>query len=793
MRTPLDSARDYTRRGWSPVPIPFKAKRPTLKDWQKLRLTEPDIARHFRGECNVGILLGEPSGWLIDVDLDHPLAVELADQFLPATGAEFGRPGKPRSHRLYGVTAPVETLKRQTNDREMIVELRSSGCQTVFPGSIHPGGELIGWAADGEPATFAPGLLLAAVNALADEVERRLAPMPKPACAVTVSGGVIERARKYLAKIPPAVSGQGGHNTTFHAASCLVQGFAFERDTALSLLSEWNQSCVPPWTDKELAHKVDDALKLAGERGYLMNGCGEPVQQFSQAAPQAAARVAEPFIPFPIDALPQPVRGFVATGAKAIGCDASYIALPLLTGIAAAIGNTRRLRLKHSWMAAPILWCAIVGESGTAKTPAFRLALRTIRERQRKALERHAEATRAYDSELLHYEKALAEWKRDRKTNGEPPTKPEAPQAERCIVSDTTVEALAPLLLANPRGLLLARDELSGWIGSFDRYAASKGRAGADAAHWLSMHAGEPIVVDRKTGISRTIFVPQASVCVCGGIQPAILHRALGIEHRESGLAARLLLTCPPRTAKRWTEADIDPAAEAIIAQLMDRLYELQPTFSDEGELCPVVVGLSPGAKRAWKTYYNAHAQEQADLAGDLSAAWSKLEEYAARLALVVHFVRWAADEPTLASADVVDVASMSAGIRLATWFKGEVRRVYAMLGETDDDRDRCRLVEWIGREGGAVTPRDVQQGCRWLRQAGVAEAALDALANAGCGMWRDVPTTAKGGRPSRIFELSMLSTVNGTPANSDEDSGFVDVDTADAPESQADDEWGEV
>ena len=131
---------------------------------------------------------------------------------------------------------------------------------------------------------------------------------------------------------------------------------------------------------------------------------------------------------------------------------------------------------------------------------------------------------RDYEAELAHYEKALAEWKRDKNTTGEPPTKPEAPQAERCIVSDTTVEALAPLLLANPRGLLLARDELAGWIGSFDRYAGGKG--GADAAHWLSMHNGESIVVDRKTGIPRTIYVPQAAVCVCGGIQPAILHRA---------------------------------------------------------------------------------------------------------------------------------------------------------------------------------------------------------------------------------------------------------------------------
>ena len=90
-------------------------------------------------------------------------------------------------------------------------------------------------------------------------------------------------------------------------------------------------------------------------------------------------------------------------------------------------------------------------------------------------------------------------------------------------------------------------------------------------------------VVDRKSANPRTMYIPQASVSVTGGIQPVILHRALGIEHRESGLAARLLLTCPPRKPKRWTEADIDPNAEVELARLVCRLYDLQPNLSDRG------------------------------------------------------------------------------------------------------------------------------------------------------------------------------------------------------------------
>jgi hypothetical protein len=507
---------------------------------------------------------------------------------------------------------------------------------------------------------------------------------------------------------------------------------------------------------------------------------------------EALAQAAEPWQPgeaddlayrlFPVDALPEPIRGFVDAGARAIGCDPSYLALPLLTAIAAAVGNTRRLELKRGWSAPPILWGAIVGESGTAKTPAFRLVMLPVRERQRKALERNAEAMKQYEADLARWEKDMAAWKRDKDRASDPPQKPEPPQAERFIVSDTTVEALAPILLANPRGLLLARDELAGWIGSFDRYAG-KGKAGADSANWLSMFNAESIIVDRKTGIPRTIHVPRAAVCVSGGIQPAILQRALGLEHRESGLAARLLLTCPPRKAKQWTEADIDPSAEAKLIRLFDRLYELQPGVGDDGDSQPVRVRLSGEAKAAWKAYYNDHAIEQADLIGDMAAAWSKLEEYAARLALVVHFTRWAAGDPTL-NANVLDVASMNAGIVLARWFKHEARRVYAMLDESDAERNQRRLVDWVGRKGGTVTPREVQQGCRWLKEPGAAEASLEELVKAGRGIWRDVPTTAKGGRPARAFVLPTPSTVHETSTRSEESKGFVDVDNVDAPEN---------
>jgi len=186
-----------------------------------------------------------------------------------------------------------------------------------------------------------------------------------------------------------------------------------------------------------------------------------------------AARILQ-FQPFPTDTLPEPMRGFVVAGAKAMGCDTSYFALPMLTSVAAAIGNTRRIQLKRGWTEPAILWTAIVGDSGTMKSPALELVLQPLRDRQRKALTKYTERMTIYRDDLLRYERDLASWKRS-KAGGDPPDKPEQPVADRYWCDDPTIEALAVLLLHQWRGLVMVRDELAGWIGGFDRYSQGKG------------------------------------------------------------------------------------------------------------------------------------------------------------------------------------------------------------------------------------------------------------------------------------------------------------------------------
>lgn len=172
--SPLATALRYIAAGWSPVPIPYQAKGPPeLKQWGLLRLKRDTAARHFNGKPqNIGVILGEASGGLVDIDLDCPEARMMAPAFLPATDAIFGRQGNPESHWLYSAHDMVTEQIKFPGTRKTLLELRSNSqtdqpVQTVFPGSVHEEGDPIRWHRDGKPATVNAAELLSSFHRLA--------------------------------------------------------------------------------------------------------------------------------------------------------------------------------------------------------------------------------------------------------------------------------------------------------------------------------------------------------------------------------------------------------------------------------------------------------------------------------------------------------------------------------------------------------------------------------------------------------------------------------------------------
>ena len=163
------AARRYLTQGWTPLAYAHGTKEALEKNWSKKTRDKVDVDKDFGGtRSNIGIVLGAASDDLVDVDLDCDEAIALAPTFLPKTGKRFGRPSTPEAHWLYKSAVPA-TVAFTTNGKKdgMIVELRSTGGQTMFPPSVHPSGERLSWAEDGDLPEVDPDVLHERVCVLA--------------------------------------------------------------------------------------------------------------------------------------------------------------------------------------------------------------------------------------------------------------------------------------------------------------------------------------------------------------------------------------------------------------------------------------------------------------------------------------------------------------------------------------------------------------------------------------------------------------------------------------------------
>jgi hypothetical protein len=140
----------YLEKRLAPIPVPSRSKNPGRNGWQNLRVTTDNLDQHFPPGAvwNVGVLNGSPSGNTADLDLDCPEVRRIAAYFLPATGWTFGRKTAPHSHYIYRTDRPLDTAfeKYDDTDGTVMLEVRGSGGQTIFPPSTHEEtGEKIVW------------------------------------------------------------------------------------------------------------------------------------------------------------------------------------------------------------------------------------------------------------------------------------------------------------------------------------------------------------------------------------------------------------------------------------------------------------------------------------------------------------------------------------------------------------------------------------------------------------------------------------------------------------------------
>jgi hypothetical protein len=177
----------------------------------------------------------------------------------------------------------------------------------------------------------------------------------------------------------------------------------------------------------------------------------------------------------------EPTRGHVRanlpSGFGSLKGAVSAFRLPVLSGAAAMIGNSRSIRLKEDYIEPSIIWTANIAPTGDGKSPVLQAATAPVRMREIGLIKKNKEADKTF-------EEASAKWEAKTKKERVGGEKPEKPALLTCWLDDATTEAVALRLKDNPRGALLPKDEFSHWFESMDQY---HDRGGADVSRWLSI------------------------------------------------------------------------------------------------------------------------------------------------------------------------------------------------------------------------------------------------------------------------------------------------------------------
>jgi hypothetical protein len=211
------AAQRYIARGAAVIPVPAGEKDPDREEWPNMRITTEEIPHYWNNGQNVGLLTGEPSGWLVDVDLDVPEAVEIAGRFLPQT-LTSGRESRKHSHWWFRAEGAKNRDFKDTDGKKRLVELRSTGRQTLVAPSIHPSGEEYAWHTES-------GLEVAHIPA--EELEARV-------CKLATATLIARR----LPQIRDEQTGEGGgrHDYAMALAGFLLRPGCLDEATTLKIL-----------------------------------------------------------------------------------------------------------------------------------------------------------------------------------------------------------------------------------------------------------------------------------------------------------------------------------------------------------------------------------------------------------------------------------------------------------------------------------------------------------------------------------------------------------------------------
>lgn len=437
---------------------------------------------------------------------------------------------------------------------------------------------------------------------------------------------------------------------------------------------------------------------------------------------------------FPTNVLPWKTRIVIESLAKTLNCDPGYPGTSMLAVAGAAIGTTRSIKLKNTWTEFPSLYSMIIGQPGTLKSPSIDIIVNPVKKEQIKLGDR-------YKEELDIYKNAAIMNKPGRSKNqvsnpdDPPPVMPKKPDFKHLYTADATTEALSQILDSNPRGVLICRDEIAGWFKSMNCY-----RKGGDVEFYLSLFSNKHIKVDRKS-LESPLILGRPFASVIGSIQPEILHE-LKRNEADNGFADRFLYCFPDdQKFSGYIDEDVEEAALDDWENTIKALYTLDFDKTLDDDTHPKQLTLDPEARQAFHEYVNSLAQKinDGEIPDYCRGFVEKLKGIVARMALIIHYLRWAEDASVFENELLLDFQDMQAACKLADYYLSQFIRVKRLMQSDTEDLKHRKIYDWmIKKDEPSYKARDlIRNGVAGIKNTKEAARHLNQMAEKGYGNWK--------------------------------------------------------
>ncbi len=540
-------------------------------------------------------------------------------------------------------------------------------------------------------------------------------------------------------------------------------------------LVDWiqqNPNAPPEWDGfGQIDEPYSEYLLLAFE-AYVSSNCVEADIYFQENTditptfdddPEAINEVLSEVLPCPLDTLPPGIVDWIRGHADQMQVAEDALAAPLIVYMGSLIGRKRGLRLRQgsNWIEYPNLWGMLVGRPSMMKSPSMKAVRRPLEVLADHASKEHKLALKKHENDVLCWKirKKVAEdnykdeFKKFAGKKGPNPVEanieeePIQPKMRRYKTEDATTEKLGELLIDNPQGLLLFRDELSGWLNSFEK----NGREG-DRQFFLESWSGdEEFDVDR---IGRgSLHIPALCLSIFGSIQPGPLSQYVrsavqgGIG--DDGFIQRFQVMVWPDPKDSWelVEGINISSLEAPIYRVFEYLNDLK--FNHEGK--PEILSFTDEAQKLFNEWQGDFEKRlrSGNLPPHLEAHLTKYKKLLPALCIIFAHLKEAIEGryPESISAQALQIA-----LQWLDYFESHARRVYES-GKNTVPKAAKELIARI-KKGEVQVPfsiRDVYYSNHWsgLATANQVEEVVEYLQEKYYLAGKIIKTT---GRPTEKF-----------------------------------------